>query len=341
MKLLFITQKIHGQDAFTVLWAEAFLARGYDVTLLCLEAKPQEVPSVLGRVPDSRLKIVSLGKERGVPPWRWVVRFWCQCLWLPYDRVFIHMTPVWGGVGAPIFWLRRVPVYLWYTHYQSQWGLTVLGWYARRFFCATPQSLPQYNGSQKKVVTGHGIDLHFWPQRQNQSRDPARLVMVHRLARSKRAEIGIRALLELPSSFTLTIYGQEVEPTYAAELRNLVDELGLGQRVEFCGSVPFHGLATIYTAHRFILNFAKETIDKTMLEALTCGCYPITTLQNATAIGLPQAPAQDTPAAAAATIMALFDAPVIPAEALYHIVAERHSLSGIVATMDGYMASGR
>ncbi len=332
MRLLFITQKLHGQDAFTRLWVEAFMRKGYDVMVLCLEDRvsPQPYP------------IYSLGKEKGTGKIGQILRFWKLITTLQYDRVFIHMTPVWGLFGAWWWIPRRTRVYLWYTHYKMQAGLWLLGFYGKRFFCATPQSLPQYQAvdeqhpEAKKVVTGHGIDMAAWPKRSNTAADPTKLLMVHRLARSKRVELTLRALTLLPG-YTLDIYGQEVEPDYAAELRALTAELGLTDRVVFHGSMASDGLAALYTSHRLILNMASETIDKTMLEAMTCGCYPLTTAGNAGAIGIDLAPQEDTAEAIARFVT---DFPGADADRLFAIVRDRHSLDGLIAKMDTYITPG-
>lgn len=339
--LLFITQKVHGQDAFGALWIRQFQARGYDVRVICLEARPQEAGKLLADGEPFVAEVHSLGKERGVGRIGQILRFWRFILTLQYDRVFIHMTPVWGLVGAPV-WLtvRRVPVYLWYTHYTMQAGLWLLGFYAKRMFCATPQSLPQYQGSPRKVVTGHGIDLRFWPVRPNVCAEPHRLLMVHRLARSKRVELSIKALRQLPKHFTLDIYGNEPEPAYAAELKALVTDLGIADRVSFHGTVAAKDLPAIYACHRLMLNLASETIDKTMLECLTCGCYPVTTHANAQAIGLPAAPGHDTPEAIHEFVMRYFEhLPMTEAE-MYRVVEERHSLQGLMEKMDRYIRPG-
>lgn len=341
MKLLFVTQKIHGQDAFGAQWAEAFAERGYDVHVVCLEARPEEGLAVLGRAAPFRFTLHSLGKEKGRGKVAQVLAFWQCIVALRADRVFIHMAPVWGLLGA-WFWVpARTPVYLWYTHYKMQPGLWALGHYARRMFCATPQSMPQYEGSPRKVVVGHGVDLAFWPKRGNAAPDPARLLTVHRLSRSKRVEITLHALTLLPQC-TLDIYGMEAEPDYAAELRALVARLGLGGRVTFHGTVPMKDLPALYARHRLIVNMATETIDKTMLEAMTCGCLPVVTPRNAAAIGLPLAPDADTPEAVAAFIGGMLSHPErADADALYRIVEERHGLRSLVERMDAYIAAGR
>jgi glycosyltransferase involved in cell wall biosynthesis len=160
---------------------------------------------------------------------------------------------------------------------------------------------------------------------------------VHRLSRSKRLEIAIKALTFLPESYTLTVYGMEAESDYVAELRLLVAALGLASRVTFKGSIPMEHLAEVYPQHRLIVNMASETIDKSMLEAMTCGCYPVTTKRNAQAIVLRDAPTEDTPAAVAKFIA---EFPGANPDELYRLVQERHSLDGMIARMDQYIAAG-
>jgi glycosyltransferase involved in cell wall biosynthesis len=339
MKLLFITQKLHGQDAFAVQWINAFRARGYDVTVLCLEWRPEDIKNVLGAEVDLSFTVHSLGKEKGTGKIGQILGFWKMITGLQYDRVFIHMTPVWGFFGAPIWLARRTPVYLWYTHYKMQIGLWLIGLYGKRMFCATPQSLPQYNRSPKKVVVGHGIDLAFWPQRKNVADDPKKLLVVHRLSRSKRLEIVLHALTQLPG-YTLDVYGIEAEKDYVAEMKALISALKLDDRVTFKGSAPAKDLADVYMHHHLILNMASETIDKTMLEAMTCGCYPVTTRGNAAAIGIPAAPENDTPEALAAFITRYGEKAPIGADEMYRVVEDRHSLAALVEKMDRYIRAG-
>lgn len=341
MKLLFVTQKLHEQDAFTILWVEAWQRRGYDVTVVCLEWKPHAARTALGRSQAPNFRVRSLGKENGAGKFMQVMRFLWIIATASYDSVFIHMTPVWGGIGAPVWIVRRTPVYLWYTHYKMQWGLKVLGWYGKRLFAATPQSLPQYEGNPKKVIVGHGIDLEYWRKVPNHCLDPKKLLVVHRLARSKRLEIVLHAMAILPPAYTLDVYGIEAEPDYVVEMHQLTRSLGLQGRVEFKGTIPAVQLENIYASHRLILNMASETIDKTMLEAMTCGCYPVTTERNALAIGLPAAPTSDTPGELAACVQyyAEHDMPATDEE-LYAIVKEKHSLDGIVEKMDAYVSKG-
>ena len=330
MTLLFITQKLHSQDAFGVLWIREFIRRGYDVTALCLEDLGQKF----------EFPVYSLGKERGQSKLRQVLCFWKLIMTLKYDRVFIHMSPIWYVLGWKWWLIRRIPVYMWYTHYKMQLGVRLFRLFGKRFFCATWQSLPQYHQSEKKIVVGHGIDLSFWPMRRNECTNHFRLLMVHRLSQSKRVELSIRAFEFLPKDYTLDIYGIEAEPDYVAQLRALVATLKVGHRIHFHGTVPMGDLPSIYVQHHLILNLASETIDKTMLEAMTCGCYPVTTRANAYAIGLPIGVAADTPEAISMFVQVHSLRAPMKAEEMYRTVLERHSLSGLITKMDQYIRSG-
>lgn len=330
MTLLFITQKLSGQDAFAVLWVQEFRRQGYDVTVLCLEASQATYD----------FPVHSLGKERGSGKLAQVLRFERLITTLPYDRVFIHMTPIWAVFGLWWWVIRGKPVYCWYTHYRMQWGVRLLRIFGKRLFCATAQSLPQLQRSQKKVVVGHGIDLAVWMQRKNQCKNPRKLLMVHRLSRSKRMELVLHALALLPRDYTLDIYGEEAEADYAKDMKELTTRLRLNSRVTFHGTVPMQRLPEIYVRHALILNMASETIDKTMLEAMTCGCYPVTTKANARAIGLLHAP-DDVPDSIARFVSHYSSASPLGADQMYAIVAQQHSLEGLVRKMDEYIRSGR
>lgn len=341
MRILFITQKLHEQDAFGVLWVREFIKQGFNVTVVCLEGGKGGTVGKVGKVgEEEEFSVLSLGKELSFSRLRSVLRFEKIILTEQYDRVFVHMAPVWYALGCWWWTIRRIPTYLWYTHYTMQLGVRLFGLFGTRFFCATPQSLPQFQQSSKKVVVGHGIDLSFWPKRKNQAMHTHRLLVVHRLSRSKRLELAIKALIHLDSSYTIDIYGIEAEKDYVMELKALVEQLKLGHRVTFHGTIPMQKLSEIYTRHRLILNMASETIDKTMLEAMTCGCYPVTTLANAKAIGITAAPVEDTPQAIAAFVLQYASEVPMTADEMYRVVEERHGLQGLVAKMGEYIRKG-
>ncbi|MEK7561105.1 MAG: glycosyltransferase family 4 protein [Patescibacteria group bacterium] len=334
--LLFITQKIHSKDddlAFVILWIREFIRQGIEVRVICLER---------GDFDDS-FPVYSLGKEKGYGTVRRAARFLRFIFTLKYDTVFVHMNPEYFTLGGWYWWIKRTPSYLWYTHYKMHVHLRLAAFFSKRMFAATAQSLPQYNKSPKKVIVGHGIDIGYWISGREggapQNPNPCAFVSIHRICRSKRAEIGIAALKYLPENYTLTIYGRDVEKDYAEELCALVKKEQLEKRMRFVGSVPMGELRAVYPQYRVMVNMASETIDKTMLEGMLFGVYPVTTKGNSKAIGLPVWPEDDKPETVARFILdgawQRYDASF-----LRRIVIERHSLSALVEKMAKYIKRG-
>ncbi|MBI2099186.1 glycosyltransferase family 4 protein [Candidatus Uhrbacteria bacterium] len=337
MRLLFITPKIKEDDddfAFTSLWAKEFARQGFEVTVICLEKGKHSLP----------FPVYSLGKEEGLPNWRAFLRFQKLILTVPHDRVFAHMNPRWLAAGAWYWALRRIPTYLWYTHYTRPLSLKIGDKIVKRMFAATNDCLPQYNGNSRKVVTGHGIDTDFWnvPEAAENLREPmTNLLAVHRISKSKRIDIVLKALALLPKEYTLTHYGRpldpRIDPEYEAEIKKLADLPELKGRVRFMGSVPMPELKKIYPRYRVLINMVPDTIDKTVLEAMYCGATPIVTPGHAKAIGFPNAPKDDSPEEVAAYIK---DMKTEDGEYLKKIVRENHSLSGLVEKMGKYIRAG-
>lgn len=331
-KLLFITQKINEQDddlAFVTQWVDAFIAEGFLVQVVCLERGTF----------DNRFPVFSLGKKLGYGRIRRTVRFLRFIVCSKYDRVFVHMNPEYFTLGGWWWVLTKKPMYLWYTHYTTHIHLKIAALLSKRMFAATKQSLPQYEGNPKKVIPGHGVDVRYWST-PNQCVNEKNIVMVHRLSRSKRVEIGIETLRHLPSEYTLTIYGRPIDVSYYKELQELVLKYGLTSRVQFMGPVPMEELRAIYPVHKLMINMASETIDKTMLEAMCNGVFPVTTVGNSNAIGLRVSPENDNPETVATFIRSSESTQYTQAD-LVTIVETKHSLQALVSTMGNYIKNGK
>ena len=339
MKLLFVTPNIdetHDDLAFAALWARAFSEADYDVEVVCLRKGKHALP----------FPVYSLGKERGSSNWVCFLRFWWHLLTHRYDRVFVHMSAPLLAAGSLIWWLRGTPVYMWYTHYTLPWTLRIGSCVVKRFFAATKESLPHFDGDPRKIVTGHGIDTAFWeaaPPVAVEDRVPAsQLLAVHRISRSKRLDLVIRALALLPESYTLTHYGRPMGPEddvrYERELHVLVQELGLGARVRFMGSVPGPEVRTILPRYQTFVNLVPQTIDKSVLEAMYCGLTPVIGRGQAEAIGFPEYPADDTPARIAEHIRYMRHWSQRDLQAL---VRERHGLARLVGVLSEFIRPAR
>lgn len=333
MKLLFITHKVHELDdeyAFTSQWAEEFQRQGFSVTIMCLEKGGYQGPC----------EVISLGKEKGNNHFVSVLTCIKYIITHKHDRVFVHMNPKWTVVGSWYWWATKTPVYLWYTHYTMHLPLRISHWLCKRLFCATKESMPQYENDPKKVVTGHGVDTTFWnmelPAR-DQRKAKTQLLSVHRISRSKHIDLTIRALALLPDEYTLTQYGPVYENDYHEELNALIKELKLEKRVFLNGPVPMPELKKIYPQYNVMVNMAGATIDKTMVEGMCAGAHPVVSRDNAIAIGLTSAPVSDTPEALAEYIKNLEPEPI---ENIVAIAKNKHSLQTLIENMSAYIKKG-
>ncbi len=337
LRLLFITPKVDERDndlAFTSLWAQAFQDGGYEVTVIG------------GEVGEHSLKIpvYSVGHAQGGSWWKSFWRFQKLIVSLKYDRVFVHMNTRWLAAGSWYWWMKGIPVYLWFTHYTRTITFRIGELGLKRMFAATKDSLPQFEGDPRKIVTGHGIDTRFWdvPEVPEAEREPkTHLLCVHRISRSKRLEVTLKTLALLPPEYHVTHYGAPLDPSrdaeYAAEIEGLVRDLHLQDRVKFMGSRPMPELRNIYPRFRACINMVPKTIDKTVLEAMYCGVTPIIIPEHAQAIGYPDFPADESPEAVAAFIKTMA---IKPREELRNLVREKHSLKSLVEKMSVYIRPG-
>lgn len=90
------------------------------------------------------------------------IRFIVQIIWqVPqYDKVFVHMAPIFAVIAAPWarLWGKRVG--LWYTHKAVTWKLRLAEKFVHIIFTASPESFRLQ--SSKVVVTGHGTDTELF-----------------------------------------------------------------------------------------------------------------------------------------------------------------------------------
>ncbi|OGL73263.1 hypothetical protein A3E39_01325 [Candidatus Uhrbacteria bacterium RIFCSPHIGHO2_12_FULL_60_25] len=337
LKLLFITPKIderHDDLAFASLWAKAFADAGYEVTVIAGDVVSHSLP----------FPVLSVGHAQGGSWLRSFLRFQKLIVTLKYDRVFVHMNTRWLAAGAWYWWIRRIPTYLWFTHYTRTITFRIGEICLSRIFAATKESLPQFEGDPRKIVTGHGIDTAYWNVADvpDAEREPmTNLLVVHRISRSKRFEIVLKTLALLPSQYCVTHYGRPQDPSqdpeYAAEIEGLVSSLGLKDRVKFMGAIPMPELRNIYPRYRVFVNMVPKTIDKTVLEAMYCGLTPVINCAHADAIGYPDAPADDSPESVALFIKTMTQK---SRAELRRIVEERHSLQSLIEKMSVYIRPG-
>jgi len=272
VKLLIVTQKVDRTDpilGFFRRWIEEF-------------AKHCEHLTVIGQYVAERdfgpnVTVVSLRKEDGGARAVQVLRFWRRqwSLRKQYDRVLVHMTPVWILLGAPLWLLLHKRMYLWYEIKRGSWKLSLALLFVRKVFTGTQRGIPRAH--RKQVVVGHAVDTEKF------SPDPRKcksglIVSIGRITRSKHFDVVLRAFAQLPDSCRLFIAGGTItakDRTELASLRALMAKLRIAERVSIAWVPPDKIPALLQRADLF-LHACIGGLDKVVLESMACGC-PIVT----------------------------------------------------------------
>jgi glycosyltransferase involved in cell wall biosynthesis len=286
-------------------------------------------------LPNMDVLTFPLGLQRAPARWvggRWLINHFVWRLWKQhrFDAVFIHMNVEWAYRLFPVFRMARVPVLLWYAHGSVTRRLRLAHRCVSTVVTSTPEGFRL--ASDKLRVIGQGIDTVAFSM---QPIEPpyADIITVSRLSARKRIERLVDALAVVRSArpaepIRLRVIGSTVtaaDRDYERTLRARVRERGLEQHVDFVGHVPMAAIAGYYRSAFVHVNVsATGSMDKTVLEALACGCPVLTANEAFTEFfaSHPECLLADTePETIAARIVEIYDR---------RFATDRHALRALV-----------
>lgn len=289
MRLLIITQRVDHTDpilGFFHEWLRVFGGRGIPVIVIGQQVGARDLPE--------NVRVFSLGKEHRSGRIAQIARFW-KLIFVEsrsYDRVLVHMTPVWVVLGWPVWVMTRKPVYLWYEARGGGWALVLALQMVRKVFGATDYGLPQ--DSKCHVIVGHGIDTErFHPD--PEKRQEGLLVTVGRVTPVKHYDVLLRALAELPQHCRLRIAGDaftERDHREEKRLQKLCTDLRLSARVTMGWMTPSE-IVTLLQSADCMLHACTGGLDKCVLEAMACGCPVVSSSEAARRVLPPLCVAMD------------------------------------------------
>lgn len=325
MKLLICAQVVdqhHPILGFFHQWIEAFSKQFAEVHVICLEKGSCDLPP--------HVFVYSLGKEAGVSKLTYVWRFY-QIFWRVFFRVrvryvFFHMGAIYNFLAIP-FWLwRRVlgtEFFWWKAHGRiNRWGRMAL-WFVDRVYTSTASGFPIK--TPKRRIVGQAVDHTLFCQAGEKTDT---VLYVGRIAPIKQLEIFVAmAALENNNFSRYEIIGPVTAPGYDDTLRALPG----AERVTFMGPKSPTDLVAQYQQATVFLNpSVTHSMDKSVLEAILCGCIPVTGNQAFAELLEPHGlfVSEQTPAAYAAIMQSLAskDLEAIR-QALIQTVQSQHSLA--------------
>lgn len=277
MKLLFITRKVDKDDGlagFTYNWLNHFAAQVDKLVVICLEkGNADGLPS--------NVDIYSLGKEKGKNRLLEFFRFQKLAAHLvpQVDAIFSHQNPEYGILIAPWAKLFHKKLIAWYAHGGVSTRLKMLEKLADKIVTSTESGFRLE--SNKKIVLHQGIDTKQFNYLATFSANQIVLLSISRISVTKNIEqmINLLPILQAKTKkeVVLNIIGQatlDKEQKYLAELKTLVKAKNLENKVNFCGSIANRETPKYYHQADVFLNFSQTgSLDKTILEAMSCGTW--------------------------------------------------------------------
>jgi glycosyltransferase involved in cell wall biosynthesis len=252
------------------------------------------------------------------------------------DACFVHMNHEWVARLWPFLAPRGVPIAFWYAHGSVGWRLRLSHRLADRVVTSSPEGFRL--GSAKAVVVGQAIDVGLHrPLRPADRRDD--VLYVGRIAPRKRVDLVVDAFAALRElcperPLRLRLVGPVLrgDRDYAARLRARIAAHRLEDRVAWTGALDARELPALYRSAFAHLNVSRTgSMDKTVLEALACGC-PVLTGNEAFRDLLRGHPEllldDDRPVAIARRLLELRERGGPTAAALRGLVVGRHDLDG-------------
>ena len=235
-----------------------------NVTIHLIPRRPWGIPKILGSRLLMNFTVSRLVREHQI------------------DACFIHMAMEWTYRLFPTLKLHRIPILLWYAHGTVTNRLRLAHACANKVITSTPEGfrLP----SKKKIVIGQGIntDLFNIPVHATERND---ILYVGRISPRKRVNLLVKAMASLKEitpelPIRLKVIGptlSEVDRTYLDEIRTDIRRSNLTDVVEILGDMPQQEIVAHYKSAFLHLNVSQTgSMDKTVMEALACGCPVLT-----------------------------------------------------------------
>ena len=269
-RLLFVTQQIdpgHPALAATVPMIAALARRVDEVVVLADGAVPDALPS------NCRVRTFRAPTKAG-RGLRFERALAAELPGLRGGAVVAHMCPIYAVLAAPLVRPLKIPLVLWYTHWRpsrllraAERASTVVASVDRRSFPLR---------SSKVRAIGHGIEVDEFACRDRDGDGSLRLLALGRYSPAKGLGVVVHAVAATDAR--LTVHGPtltSLEREHRATLDQLVDALGVADRVRLEGPVPRTQVPELFAeADLLVNNMRAGAPDKVVYEA-AASCLPV------------------------------------------------------------------
>ncbi len=280
IKLLVITQKVDINDdvlGFMHGWIKKLAEKLESLDVICLYKGKYDLPK--------NVKVYSLGKEKGKNKikYLWHLYKYTWKLLAKDDLLFVHMNQRYIVLLWPLLKIFNKPVVLFKAHRGRQKFLKITTKISSRVVSYTKESFPFK--SKKLDTIPPAIDINRFKQLTEikRNRNKNEILFVGRISPIKNLEDVVKLALLLnkeETDFNFKIIGAPStnrDRKYLESIKKEIEKRNLKEQFEFMGKIPNQALPKYYNESAFFINLCNKTgIDKTLLEAMACGCIPVT-----------------------------------------------------------------
>lgn len=274
MKLLIIAQKVDKNDpvlGFFHRWIEVFSKNYEKVTVICLFQGETDLPS--------NVNVLSLGKETGESRIKYLINFYKYIFKEKgnYDKVFVHMNQEYILLAGIIWKFMNKDVFMWRNHYSGSRLTDIASSFCKKVFCTSKYS---YTAKYNKVeIMPVGVDLDNFQINNSIKRIPNSVLSLGRIAPSKNIDLLIDAIIEINNADIVTsVYGDPL-PQDEVYYRGL--KVKGENYIDFYPGVSNIETIKIYSANQIFVNMSSSGMyDKTIFEAIACGCLILASNDN-------------------------------------------------------------
>jgi glycosyltransferase involved in cell wall biosynthesis len=274
MKLLIITQKVDKNDpilGFFHRWIEEFSKHWESIAVICLYKGVCELPQ--------NVRVLSLGKEGGESKLKYIANFF-KYIWNErknYDKVFVHMNQEYILLGGLLWKLFNKDVFMWRNHHSGSFLTDIAASFCTKVFCTSRFSFTaKYT---KTVFMPVGVDVVNFKPPTESVRIPKSILSLGRISPSKNIDVLVDAVEKITiPTMTVDIYGDALphDHEYLTKLKERV-----GKNISFYKGIPNIETVKVYSTHDIFVNLSSSGMyDKTIFEAMACGCLILASNEN-------------------------------------------------------------
>lgn len=281
MRLLIITQKVDSNDpilSFFHNWILEFSKKFENIVVICLYKGENDLPK--------NVRVLSLGKENGESRLKYIKNLF-KFIYNErknYDKVFVHMNQEYVLLSGIFLKLMNKDVYMWRNHHSGSKLTDIAAFFCKKVFCTSKFSFT--TKYKKTEIMPVGIDLQIFKPIESVKRVSQSLLFLGRISPVKRPDLFIDSVITAHSEFpnvSAVICGDPlpIDRVYYDSLVDVVKKSSAESYIQFKPGIKNTKTVLQYSSSEIFINLSSSGMyDKTIFEAIACGCLILASNDN-------------------------------------------------------------